>query len=147
MSQQHQGQRILITAAATGIGRAIAEAFLAQGAQVHICDISAEHSAACKATLPGTGVTLADVSAPDQVDLLFQDVLSGMGGLDVLVNNVGVSGPTAPVEEVRIEEWIDTLSANISSHFYCTRKAVPLLKASGGGAIVNIGKAVKTPPF
>jgi NAD(P)-dependent dehydrogenase (short-subunit alcohol dehydrogenase family) len=138
MSQQHQNARILITAAATGIGRTIAEAFLAQGEQVHICDISPEHLAECKATLPDIGVTKADISDPEQVEHVFQDVISGMGGLDVLVNNVGIAGPTAPVEEIPIEAWNDTLAANINSHFFCTRKAVPLLKASGGGAIINI---------
>jgi NAD(P)-dependent dehydrogenase (short-subunit alcohol dehydrogenase family) len=138
MSRQHQNQRILITAAATGIGRAIAEAFLTEGAQVHICDISPEHLEKCRAALPGIGATQADVSDPEQVELLFRDVRSSMGGLDVLVNNAGISGPTAPVEDISIEAWNDTLAVNIDGHFYCTRKAVPLLKASNEGVIINI---------
>ncbi len=138
MNLNYQDQRVLVTAAASGIGRAIAEAFLAQGADVHICDISPENLAACKAALPNIGVTQADISDPQQVEYLFQEVVSGMGGLDVLVNNAGISGPTASVDEISIEEWDKTLAVNISGHFYCTRKAVPLIKASGGGSIINI---------
>ncbi len=138
MNSKHQNQRVLITAAASGIGRAIAEAFLAEGAKVHICDISSEHLAECKADLPDIEVTKADISDSEQVDHLFRDVISNMGGLDVLVNNAGISGPTASVDEISIKEWDKTLAVNISGHFYCTRKAVPLIKASGGGSIINI---------
>ncbi|MCP4363151.1 MAG: SDR family oxidoreductase [Chloroflexi bacterium] len=138
MKQQIHKTRILITAAAAGIGRSIAEAFLERGAQVHICDISQKHLAACKAIWPNIGVTQADVSDPAQVERLFQDVVSTMDGLDVLVNNVGISGPTAPVDEISIEDWQTTLAVNLNSHFYCTRQAVPLLKAANGGSIINI---------
>lgn len=138
MDRPHQGQRILVTAAASGIGRAIAEAFISQGAHVHICDNDPDALAACSAALPGSGSTLADVSDPTQVELLFQAALHQLGGLDVLVNNVGISGPTAAVEEVTIEAWGHTVAVNLNSHFYCTRLAVPLLKASGGGAIISI---------
>jgi NAD(P)-dependent dehydrogenase (short-subunit alcohol dehydrogenase family) len=138
MSQQTPKQRVLITAAATGIGWAIAEKFLEQGAQVHICDISQADLATCQAAWPTLGLTQADVSDPTQVDRLFQEVEASMAGLDVLVNNVGIAGPTAPVEDVSIEAWLTTLAVNLHSHFYCTRKAVPLLKAAKGGAIINI---------
>jgi NAD(P)-dependent dehydrogenase (short-subunit alcohol dehydrogenase family) len=91
-----------------------------------------------KAAHPGLGVTRADVSDPAQVERLFQEVEAQMGGLDILVNNVGVSGPTAAVDEVSIADWQSTLAVNLNSHFYCMRKAVPLLKAAGGGSIVSI---------
>ncbi len=134
----NQKKRILITAGASGIGRAIAEAFLARGDQVHICDVSLDHLTECQAALNGIGVTHTDISDPDQVNQLFEEVKAGMGGLDVLVNNAGIAGPTALVEDVTIEEWESTLAVNISGQFYCIRKAVPLFKANGEGAIVNI---------
>jgi len=89
--------------------------------------------------MPGVGTTVADVSDPLQVDQLFKDALAHLGGLDVLVNNCGIAGPTAPVEKITPEDWQRTLAVNISSQFYCARLAVPLLKAAGGGSIVNLG--------
>lgn len=141
MPQPHQGQRVLITAAATGIGRAIAEAFLASGARVHICDVAADALAQCQQDLPSIGATLADVSDVAQVDRLFDEAVSKLGGLDVLINNAGIAGPTAPVEEVKPADWERTLAINLSGQFYCVRRGVPLLKAAGGGAIVNLSSA------
>src|SRR5690606_12208677 len=88
--------------------------------------------------LPGLGTTLADVSDPAQVDHLFDEAEAALGGLDVLVNNAGIAGPTGPVEEMRIADWDRTIAVNISGQFYCARRAVPLLKAAGGGLIVNL---------
>ena len=138
MGQSSAPFRVLVTAAAAGIGRAIAAAFMHSGASVHVCDLSEALLVDFKATHSGLGVTRADVSDPAQVERLFQEVEAQMGGLDILVNNVGVSGPTAAVDEVSIADWQSTLAVNLNSHFYCMRKAVPLLKAAGGGSIVSI---------
>ena len=70
-----QGLRVLITAAASGIGCAVAQAFLDNGAKVHICDINDDQLTACTTSLPGTGVTRADVSDPEQVDRLFEEAI------------------------------------------------------------------------
>jgi NAD(P)-dependent dehydrogenase (short-subunit alcohol dehydrogenase family) len=133
--------RVLITAAATGIGRVMAETLLANGARVHICDINAGQLAACAAALPGISTTIADVSDPVQVDTLFQEATEHLGGLDVLINNAGIAGPTAPVENITPDEWNRTLAIDINGHFYCVRRAVPLLKEAGGGLIVNMSSA------
>lgn len=133
--------RVVVTAAAAGIGHAVASSFLDSGARVHICDIDEERLAACRDTWPDTGATLADVSRRDQVDLLFDEAMASLGGLDVLVNNAGIAGPTGPVEEIEPEEWERTIAVNLNSQFYCARRAVPLLKQSGGGAIINLSSA------
>ena len=141
MQNSLQNRRVLITAAATGIGRAMTEAFLDAGAKVHICDIVPEALDGCRAELPQLGATLADVSDRAQVDQLFDEAIAHLGGLDILVNNAGIAGPTGPVEEIVPEEWARTLEVNIHSQFYCARRAVPLLKAGGGGSIVNFSSA------
>ena len=134
-------QRVLITAAASGIGCAVAKAFLDNGAKVHICDINDDQLTACTASLPGAGVSRADVSDPAQVDQLFEEVISHLGGLDVLVNNAGIAGPTAAVEDVSPQQWDRTMAININGQFYCARRAVPLLKAAGGGTIINMSSS------
>ena len=146
------GLRVLITAGAAGIGRAMAEAFVASGARVHVCDVSAETLGRFRAEVPGAGATLADVADPVAVDRLFGEAASALGGLDVLVNNAGIAGPTAPVEEVDPDDWRRTVDVNLNGQFYCSRRAVPLLRAAGEGAIVNIssvagrlGYAYRTP--
>jgi NAD(P)-dependent dehydrogenase (short-subunit alcohol dehydrogenase family) len=138
MQSAPKGLRIIVTAGAGGIGQAIAEAFLENGARVHICDVVEERLAGCQAAWPELGTSLADVSDPVQVDRLFEAATRRLGGLDVLVNNAGIAGPTAPVEEVAPELWERTMAVNINGQFFCARRAVPLLKMAGGGSIVNI---------
>lgn len=138
MTLSHQGQRVLITAAAAGLGRAMAEAFLAQGARVHICDVAPEAVARLRAEAPAISATVADVSQPAQVDALFAEVVAALGGLDVLINNAGIAGPTALTEDVSVEAWDHTLAVNLHGQFYCARRAIPLLKQAGGGVILNL---------
>jgi NAD(P)-dependent dehydrogenase (short-subunit alcohol dehydrogenase family) len=123
-----KGLRVLVTAGGAGIGRVIAQTFIEHGAKVHTCDIDA-------ASRPDT---LCDVSKLDQVDRLFEDVTGKLGGLDVLVNNAGIAGPTAKVEDIKPEDWDRTIAIDLSGMFYCTRKAMPMIKRSGGGSIVNL---------
>ena len=136
-----KGLRVVITAAASGIGFALAKAFVENGASVHTCDIRDELLADCKKSLPGIGVTIADVCDPVQVDRLFEEAISHLGGLDVLVNNAGIAGPTARIEDVSPKEWDRTMAVNINGQFYCARRAVPLIKAASGGSIVNMSSS------
>ena len=138
MSVDVKGLRVIVTAGAGGIGRAIAGTFHQNGARVHICDVNADALATAAQELPGLATTLADVSDPVQVDRLFDEAEANLGGLDVLVNNAGIAGPTAPVEEMSIADWDRTIAINISGQFYCARRAVPLLKEAGGGLIANL---------
>lgn len=132
------GLRVIVTAGAGGIGRAIAATFHQNGAKVHICDVAADALTLAAKEMPGLGTTVADVSDPAQVDQLFAEAVSWLGGLDVLVNNAGIAGPTGPVETMEIADWDRTIAINISGQFYCARRAVPLLKAAGGGLIANL---------
>ena len=129
----------VVTAGAGGLGRCIAELFLASGYRVHVCDVSQNAIDRFLESNPKATATLADVGDCRQVDLVFQAVRDRYDRLDVLVNNAGIAGPTAVVEDIQPEEWDRTVAVDLSGAFYCTRLAVPLLKASGdGGSIVNI---------
>jgi len=135
------GQRVLVTAGASGIGRAVADMLLAQGARVHICDVADDALAAFAEAHPDAGQTNADVSNDGDVDRQFDDVAVGLGGLDALVNNAGIAGPTGAVEDLNPEDWRRCVDVCLTGQFLCARRAVPLLKAAGGGAIVGISSA------
>jgi NAD(P)-dependent dehydrogenase (short-subunit alcohol dehydrogenase family) len=139
--QAARGQRVLVTAGAAGIGRAIVEALLDAGARVHLCDVDEAGLAEVEATLEGVHTTRADVADDADVDRLFADVRVQLGGLDVLVNNAGIAGPTAAVEDIDPADWRRCLEVDLTGQFLCARRAVPLLKAAGGGAIINLSSA------
>jgi NAD(P)-dependent dehydrogenase (short-subunit alcohol dehydrogenase family) len=132
------GLRVLVTAGAAGIGRVIADAFVAHQARVYVCDISPEAVRSCRAEQPAIIAEEADVADEAAIERLFDDLQARLGGLDVLVNNAGIAGPTGEVENIDPRDWRRTIDVNLNSHFYCTRRAVPLLKQSEDGAIINI---------
>jgi NAD(P)-dependent dehydrogenase (short-subunit alcohol dehydrogenase family) len=136
-----QGTRVLVTAGASGIGRAIASLLLAHGALVHICDVSDEFLADFARTWPNASRSKADVSSEAEVASMFADVHADLGGLDVLVNNAGIAGPTGGVEEISPAEWRRTIDICLTGQFLCAHFAVPMLKAAGGGSIVNLSSA------
>lgn len=129
---------VLISGAAGGIGRRTAERFLERGDEVHICDVSEQAVDEFLAANPGATGTVADIGNRDDVDRIFKDLQAAHDDLDILVNNAGVAGPTAPVDEHDEDGWDQCIQVNLSGTFYMTRRAVPLLRKSGGGAIINI---------
>ena len=133
-----KGLRVLVTAGAAGIGRVIARTFSEHGARVHICDVDEKALAATKKQLPAVTQSVADVSKLADVERLFADVKKILGGLDVLVNNAGIAGPTGKVEDIRPEDWDRCIAIDLNGMFYVTRKAMPLIKAAGGGSIINL---------
>lgn len=133
-----KGKRVVVTAGAQGIGLAITEAFVAAGASVHICDVNDDFLAEAKKKFPQVSQSHTDVSKEDQVDAMFAELTARWGALDVLVNNAGIAGPTAAVEDTTLADWAQTIAVNLTGPFLCTRRAVPLLKAAGGGSIVNL---------
>jgi NAD(P)-dependent dehydrogenase (short-subunit alcohol dehydrogenase family) len=138
MNTSAQGLRVLITAGAAGIGRAMAETFVDAGARVFVCDVDKAALEALRAARPEIGSGIADVADARQVDGLFDAARVFLGGLDVLINNAGIAGPTSPVEDIDIVDWDRTIAVDLNGMFYCTRRAVPLLKAAGGGSIINL---------
>jgi NAD(P)-dependent dehydrogenase (short-subunit alcohol dehydrogenase family) len=138
MDLSANGQRVLVTAGAAGIGRAIARTFVEHGARVQVCDVDDK---ALSSLSKEFFSIKADVASLADVERLFEEVKKNLGGLDVLVNNAGIAGPTAKVEDIRPEDWDRCLAVDISGMFYVTRKAMPLIKAAGGGSIVNLSSA------
>jgi NAD(P)-dependent dehydrogenase (short-subunit alcohol dehydrogenase family) len=130
------GLRVAISAAAGGIGRVMADGFAARGARVFVCDLDQEALASCPH--PKLAADMADAGACEG----FVDAaIASLGGLDVLINNAGIAGPTARIEDVRPEALERTMAIDIESFFHCTRRAVPALREAGGGAIVNLSSA------
>lgn len=135
------GQRVLVTAGAGGIGRAIATTFADAGAKVHICDVDRTALERMASERPDITASFADVASLTDVDRLFDDVRRHLGGLDVLVNNAGIAGPTGRIEDIAVEDWERCIAVDVNSLFYCTRLAMPMIKAAGGGAIINLSSA------
>ena len=129
------GKRVLVTAAAAGIGATIAVRFAEAGARVFVCDADGASVGAYLAAHPSIGGLQADVARQDDVERFVAEGIGRLGGLDVLVSNAGIAGPAAPVEEMDVEGWRRTLDVNLSGAFLCVRAAVPHLKAAGGGSI------------
>lgn len=138
MNTSAKGMRVLVTAGAAGIGLAIARTFRDAGARVFACDIDDKALAALDKEI---GRVKADVASRADVDRLFAEAQKALGGLDVLVNNAGIAGPTGKVEDIAPEDWDRCIAIDLTGMFNCTRKAMPLLKAAGGGSIVNLSSA------
>jgi NAD(P)-dependent dehydrogenase (short-subunit alcohol dehydrogenase family) len=136
-----KGLRVLITAGASGIGLKAVEAFLREGAKVHTCDVDKEALAALKKSQPSVTQSVCDVADRAQVAALFKDALAALGGLDCLVNNAGIAGPTGPVHEINPEDWDRCIDVTLTSQFNCTRLAVEHLKASKNPSIINLSSA------
>jgi NAD(P)-dependent dehydrogenase (short-subunit alcohol dehydrogenase family) len=155
MNTSAKGLRVLVTAGAAGIGRAIAQIFALNGARVHICDVDAKALEASAGEQPDISRSRADVSQIEDVDRLFADVNRELGGLDVLINNAGIAGPTAKVEDIQPADWERCIAVDLNGMFYCTRLAMPILKANGrerGGSVINmssvagrLGMGMRTP--
>ena len=133
------GLRVLVTAGANGIGAVIARAFHEAGAHVHICDIDRAALDRVSDESPGITGSMADASVAGDVDMVFDDVMGRLGGLDVLISNAGIAGPTGAIEEIDPAGWRRTIGVNLDSQYYVARRAVPLLKASAaGGSLITM---------
>jgi NAD(P)-dependent dehydrogenase (short-subunit alcohol dehydrogenase family) len=129
---------VLVTGAAAGIGAEIARQFAQAGYRVHVCDANKAAVASFGAAHPSIGASVTDVADSAAVDTLFDEVADRYGRLDVLVNNAGIAGPTAAVEDIPVADWVRTIDVDLNGQFYCLRRAVPLLKSAGGGSLLAI---------
>ena len=130
------GYKVAISAGANGIGKVMADSFVDCGASVFISDIDAAAVAAC-----GHRGMVADAGDAAQCEAFVDAAVQHLGGLDVLVNNAGIAGPTALVEHVTPEDVEATLRIDLASMFATSRRAIPVLRAAGGGAIINLSSA------
>ncbi|MFZ7091247.1 SDR family oxidoreductase [Primorskyibacter sp. 2E233] len=149
MKLELEGARVIVTAGAQGIGRAIVEAYLSEGARVATCDIDETALDTLPAEVFRQRADMADAS---QIAGFMAAAQAHLGGLDILVNNAGIAGPTSPVEELDPADWDATLAICLTSQFHCVRHAVPALRQSKNASIINLsslagrlGFAMRTP--
>ena len=144
-----RGKSAIVTGGSRGIGRAIAEALLSEGAAVAICARGEQSVEAALVDLQGFGRIVGrrcDVGRWNEAERFFAFVDRELSGVDILVNNAGV-GRFAPVAELSPEDWDDVIHTNLSGPFYFSRLAVPRMKRRGGGFILNIGSLAGKYPF
>jgi NAD(P)-dependent dehydrogenase (short-subunit alcohol dehydrogenase family) len=136
-----RGLRVLISAGGAGIGRETALAFREEGARVFVCDVDRAALGELAGLAPDVGQTVCDVADRAQVQAMMDKALAALGGLDVLVNNAGIAGPTGRIEEINAEDWDRCVDVCLTSMFNCTRLAVPHLRKSGNASIINLSSA------
>jgi NAD(P)-dependent dehydrogenase (short-subunit alcohol dehydrogenase family) len=129
-------QRVLVTAGASGIGREIAIAFAAGGAQVFVVDLDSAGLKSLEQDFPQIQSAVCDISKREDIERVIPQTVAALGGLDVLVNNAGISGPTAPVEEFDPGAWEQVMQINLNGTFNVTRLVIPHLKKSAAGSII-----------
>jgi NAD(P)-dependent dehydrogenase (short-subunit alcohol dehydrogenase family) len=132
------GARVLVTAGAGGIGLEITRAFVREGARVHVCDVDDNGIEDLAVDLPGVKATRCDVADRVQVAALFTAAIADLGGLDCLINNAGIAGPTGRVEEINPEDWERCLAVDLTGQFNCVRLAIPHLEKSRNASIMNL---------
>ena len=131
-------QRVLITAGAAGIGREFARAFAANGGKVFVCDIDEGALAALAKEIPGLIARRCDMSKRAEIEAMVPAAVEALGGLDVLINNAGIAGLTLPVEQYPADDWDKVVAVNLTAMFDVTRLAIPHLKQSKAGCIINM---------
>ncbi len=144
-----EGKVTIITGAATGVGKGIARAFVNEGATVVIASRNRENLDSTAEELRALGgaveVIPTDVTNEVQVVSLFQETFAKLGRLDIAVNNSGIEA-AAPLDEMTLESWQSVVSVNLTGVFLCCREAMRIMKAEGGGKIINIGSTAAYVP-
>lgn len=149
-----QGRVALVTGASRGLGAGVAERFLREGADTILLArsrdaldaVSARLSPLCGPdqrvlTIPG------DISSPESIDRAFQEIQREFGAIDVVVNNAGVFVPMGDFEKVEWSEWVQAIATNVAGTAYVCRKAIPILRQSARGKIINVAGGGATRPL
>jgi len=131
-------QRVLITAGAAGIGREFARAFAATGAKVFVCDIDDKALREIAKEIPGLITARCDISQRAEIEHMVPAAVAALGGLDVLINNAGIAGLTLPVDQYPPDDWDKVVAVNLTAMFDVCRLAIPHLKQSKAGSIINM---------
>jgi NAD(P)-dependent dehydrogenase (short-subunit alcohol dehydrogenase family) len=118
-------QRVLVTAGTSGIGKEIARAFAAIDAKVCVCDIDEKALDTAAKDIPGLKTVVCDVSKRDDIERTVAASVEALGGLDVLVNDAGIAGSTAPVEAADPDQWEAVMTVDVIGTFHVTRLSVP----------------------
>ena len=145
------GKVAVVTGGSRGIGLAVAEALLRQGASVAITGTSDEHLSSARRTLQAAGgdrllASRADVRSHEEASTAIRDAASKFGGIDILVNNAGV-GVFRTVADMSVDEWHKVIDTNVNGVFYCCHAALPYLRKRGGGWIINISSLASKNAF
>ena len=136
-----QNKKIVISAGAAGIGWATTKVCVAKGAVIYLCDIDRKAiNKVKKHPLYNKRIFVSETDASNETQVIdfFNKIKKKFRNLDALINNVGIEGPTRPIEKLNSNEWENTLHVNVNSHFYFTKQAIPLLKKSKNASITNI---------
>ena len=131
-----KARRVVVTAGGGGIGLIIAQAFVAAGDCVHICDVNADAVERVTRDNPAITGTVCNIADRAAVERFVDEAVDALGGIDVLVNNAGIAGPTTSVENLDPDEWDAVLAVNLTGPFNVTRLAIPHLKKSDAGVII-----------
>lgn len=152
-----KGKVAIVTGGALGIGRSACILLAREGAMVAVTDVLDEKGKELAGEIQAAGGAAAywhmDVANESQVEAAFADVRRTWGKIDILVNNAGISGVNKPTDEIREEEWDRLMAVNVKGVFFCTKHAIPHMKANGSGSIVNLSSiygivgAADFPPY
>ncbi|MEO1581368.1 MAG: SDR family oxidoreductase [Pseudomonadota bacterium] len=132
------GKRAVITGAANGIGKAIADLYLERGAKIVATDINSDELDAAFADTPDVTTIVGDIAHDTTQTTILETAESALGGLDILVNNAGIV-IAGEFDTLTDEQWDQIMGVNVRAVFRLTREAVPMLKASGRGRVINLG--------
>jgi NAD(P)-dependent dehydrogenase (short-subunit alcohol dehydrogenase family) len=141
MELKLKGNKVIVSAGGSGIGLAIVQRFLAEGAEVATCDINPELVSELKRNHPSVYCEEVDVADAQAVQQFTQSAIGKLGGLDCLVNNAGIAGPTSPIEEIPEADWERCLSVCLNSQYFFIKASVFSLRKSSNPSIVNISSA------
>jgi len=146
-----KNKTVIVTGAASGIGKATAELFAKHGANVVVSDIQEVEGKSTTESIVASGGKASffktDVSKPEEMEALVNFTVKTYGGLNVAVNNAGISGEINPVADMSIESWQKVIAVNLSSLFYGMKYQIPAMLNSGGGSIVNISSILGSVGF